>query len=138
MRTWLYATPNEGVARRTIGHLSFMTTSALLGGRASGPADVVIVSSPPFFAIGAAWLLARLKRARLVVEVRDLWPAIFPELGVLTNHRIIRSWNAWNSPPTLRPHRDRGQRRVPRQPDRARRARREGAHHPERRQPRRV
>ena len=90
LRTWLYATPNEGMARKTIGHLSFMVTSVLLGGRATGPADVVVVSSPTFFAIGAAWLLARLKRARLVVEVRDLWPAIFTELGVLTNRRVIR------------------------------------------------
>jgi glycosyltransferase involved in cell wall biosynthesis len=90
LRTWLYATPNEGMARKTIGHLSFMVTSVLLGGRASGPADVVVVSSPTFFAIGAGWLLARLKRARLVVEVRDLWPAIFTELGVLTNRRVIR------------------------------------------------
>ena len=90
VRTWLYATPNEGVARKTIGHLSFMLTSVLLGGRASGPADVVVVSSPTFFSIGAGWLLARLKRARLVVEVRDLWPAIFTELGVLTSRPLIR------------------------------------------------
>ena len=90
LRTWLYATPNEGVARKTIGHLSFMVSSVLLGGRASGPADAVVVSSPTFFSIGAGWLLARLKRARLVVEIRDLWPAIFSELGVLTNRRVIR------------------------------------------------
>ena len=89
LRTWLYATPNEGVARKTIGHLSFMVTSVLLGWRASGPADAVVVSSPTFFSIGAGWLLARLKRARLVVEIRDLWPAIFTELGVLTNRRVI-------------------------------------------------
>ena len=66
-----------------------MVSSVLLGGRASGPADVVVVSSPTFFSIGSAWLLARLKRARLVVEIRDLWPAIFTELGVLTNRRVI-------------------------------------------------
>ena len=90
LRTWLYATPNEGIARKTIGHLSFMLSSVLLGVRSSGPADVIVVSSPTFFSIGAAWLLARLKRARLVVEVRDLWPAIFTELGVLTNRRLIR------------------------------------------------
>src|SRR5258707_8589810 len=51
---------------------------------------MVVVSSPTFFSIASAWLLARLKRARLVVEVRDLWPAIFVELGVLTNRRVIR------------------------------------------------
>jgi glycosyltransferase involved in cell wall biosynthesis len=90
LRTWLYATPNEGMARKTIGHLSFMISSVLLGGRVSGPADVVVVSSPTFFAVGAGWLLARLKRARLVVEVRDLWPAIFTELGVLTSRPVIR------------------------------------------------
>lgn len=89
VRTWLFATPNEGVAKKTLGHLSFMVTSVLLGARASGPADVVVVSSPTFFSIFSAWVLARLKRARLVVEVRDLWPAIFVELGVLTNRRII-------------------------------------------------
>ena len=90
VRTWLYATPNEGVARKTLGHLSFMASSVLLGGRSSGPADVVVVSSPTFFSILSGWLLARLKRARLVVEIRDLWPAIFVELGVLTSRPVIR------------------------------------------------
>ena len=89
VRTWLYATPNEGIAKKTLGHVSFMASSVLLGARASGPADVVVVSSPTFFSIFAAWALARLKRASLVVEVRDLWPAIFVELGVLTDRRII-------------------------------------------------
>jgi glycosyltransferase involved in cell wall biosynthesis len=89
VRTWLYATPNEGMARKTLGHLSFMVSSVLLGWRASGPADVVVVSSPTFFSILSGWLLARLKRARFVVEIRDLWPAIFVELGVLTNRRVI-------------------------------------------------
>jgi glycosyltransferase involved in cell wall biosynthesis len=89
VRTWLYATANEGVARKTLSHLSFMVSSVLLGGLACGRADTVVVSSPTFFSIGSAWLLARRSRARLVVEVRDLWPAIFVELGVLTNRRLI-------------------------------------------------
>lgn len=90
VRTWLYATPNKATARKTLGHLSFMVSSVLFGWRRSGPADVVVVSSPTFFSIFAAWLLARMKGARLVVEVRDLWPAIFVELGVLTNRPLIR------------------------------------------------
>ncbi len=49
----------------------------------------MVVSSPTFFPLGSAWLLARLRRARLVVEVRDLWPAIFVQLGVLRNRRVI-------------------------------------------------
>jgi len=89
VRTWLYATANEGIVKKTLGHLSFMVTSVVLGLRPSGRADVVVVSSPTFFSIFSAWALAKLKRARLVVEVRDLWPAIFVELGVLTNRRAI-------------------------------------------------
>jgi glycosyltransferase involved in cell wall biosynthesis len=90
VRTWLYATPNEGILRKTLGHLSFMLTGPLLGGRRVRPADVVMVSSPTFFSIFSAWWLARRRRARLVIDVRDLWPAIFVELGVLTNRLIIR------------------------------------------------
>jgi glycosyltransferase involved in cell wall biosynthesis len=91
LRSWLYATPNEGFVKKTIGHLSFMVSSVLLNTRRAGPADVVIVSSPTFFSIFSAWLLARMKRAKFVVEVRDLWPAIFVELGVLTNRFVIRA-----------------------------------------------
>lgn len=84
VRTWLYATPKKGLGRKTLGHLSFMISSLVLGAQATGPADVVVVSSPTFFSIGSAWLLARLKGAKFVVEVRDLWPAVFVDLGILT------------------------------------------------------
>ncbi|EIV93308.1 glycosyltransferase family 4 protein [Frankia sp. QA3] len=89
VRARLYATPNEGVVRKTLSHLSFMVSSVLLGGWRTGPFDVVVVSSPTFFPLGSAWLLARLRRARLIVEVRDLWPAIFEQLGVITNPRVL-------------------------------------------------
>jgi len=89
VRTWLFATPNDAIVRKTLGHLSFMVTSVVLGMKPSGPADVVVVSSPTFFSIFGAWVLAKAKRAALVVEVRDLWPAIFIELGVLSDRRLI-------------------------------------------------
>jgi glycosyltransferase involved in cell wall biosynthesis len=90
LRTWLYATPNEGIVKKTLGHVSFMVTAVLLGARRAGPADVVVVSSPTFFSIFSARVLARLRRARLVVEIRDLWPAAMVELGVLTNRTLVR------------------------------------------------
>lgn len=89
LRNWVYATPNEGFVKKTLGHLTFMVTAVLLGAPRAGPADIVVVSSPTFFSIASAWVIARLRRARLVVEVRDLWPAIFVELGVLKNRRLI-------------------------------------------------
>ncbi len=91
VRTWLYATPNERIFKKTLAHLSFMISSLALGARRAGGFDVVVVSSPAFFSILSAWALARLRRRRLVVEIRDLWPAIFVELGVLTNPWVIRA-----------------------------------------------
>jgi glycosyltransferase involved in cell wall biosynthesis len=90
VRTWVYATPNEGLVKKTLGHVSFMVTSVVLGLSRTGPTDAVVVSSPTFFSILSAWALARIRRARFVVEVRDLWPAIFVELGVLKNPVMIR------------------------------------------------
>lgn len=94
VRTWLYATPNTGMVKKTLGHLSFTVTGLVLGLRPTGAADVVVVSSPTFFSVFSAWALARAKRARLIVEVRDLWPAIFVELGVLRNPLVIRALEA--------------------------------------------
>lgn len=90
IRTWLYATPNERVLRKTIGHLSFMFSSLLFGARKVGKPDVVVASSPTFFSIFSGWLIARLKRARFVLEVRDLWPEAIVALGVLRNRFLIR------------------------------------------------
>ncbi|MCU4187256.1 glycosyltransferase family 4 protein [Acidiferrimicrobium sp. IK] len=89
VRSWLYATPNEGFVKKSLGHLSFMVSSVALGAARVGPVDVVLVSSPTFFSIFGAWVISRLRKTPLVLDIRDLWPAIFVELGVLTDHRII-------------------------------------------------
>ncbi|MEN8151475.1 MAG: glycosyltransferase family 4 protein [Planctomycetota bacterium] len=89
LRSWLFATPNRGVLKKTLGHLSFMATAALVGGARARRPDVVVVSSPTFFSVFAAAFLARRWGCPWVFEVRDLWPAIFTELGVLTNRTAI-------------------------------------------------
>jgi len=48
-RHWLYATPNEGVLKKTLAHLSFMVTVVLLSLFRGKCPDVLIVSSPNFF-----------------------------------------------------------------------------------------
>ena len=89
-RNWLYATPNEGFIRRTLSHLSFMLSSMILTTPRLRGYDVIVVSSPAFFAVIAAWFMSRVRRIPYVFEVRDLWPGIFIELGVLKNRTIIR------------------------------------------------
>jgi colanic acid biosynthesis glycosyl transferase WcaI len=54
-------------------YLSFIP-AAFRGGLRAGKVDLIFVTSPPLFsAIPAIWL-AKLRRARLVLDIRDLWP----------------------------------------------------------------
>lgn len=88
-RNWLYATPNEGIVKKTMSHVSFMLSSAVLSTPRLSNVDVIIVSSPTFFSVLSAWFMSRVRRVPFVFEVRDLWPGIFIELGVLKNKALI-------------------------------------------------
>jgi glycosyltransferase involved in cell wall biosynthesis len=94
LRSWLYATPNRGFALKTLGHLSFMLTAVVMGLPRLGPIDVVIASSPTFFTAISAWIISRLRGVPMVFEVRDLWPAVFVDLGVLKDPTLIKTLEA--------------------------------------------
>ena len=93
VRSAVYAAPNRGFARRLGGHLSF-ASSALATAPAAGPADVVVVETPPLFLAGAAIAYAKAKRAALVLNVADLWPDSAIELGALDSPAAIRAARA--------------------------------------------
>jgi glycosyltransferase involved in cell wall biosynthesis len=88
VRSAVYPAANRGFARRLAGHLSF-AASALATAWRTGPADVVLVESPPLFLAGAAIAYARAKQAALVVNVADLWPDSAIELGALSSPAAI-------------------------------------------------
>ena len=54
-------------------YLSFLP-AAFLSGMRAGRVDVVFVTSPPLFPVLPAAAIARLRGARLVLDLRDLWP----------------------------------------------------------------
>jgi len=89
VRCRTYATPNRGVARRTLGHLVFMAQAVLQATPHLRGSDVLVASSPTLFSVVAAWLIALRLRVPFVFEVRDLWPAIFVDLGVIRNRLAI-------------------------------------------------
>jgi len=53
--------------------------------------DVVVGTVPGIPSMFAAWLLARLLRARLVIEMRDAWPDLIEPSGVLDARRSAAS-----------------------------------------------
>lgn len=65
------------------------TLSAATAALRAGPADVVIATSPPLVAPLPGWLAARLRRAALIFEVRDLWPESAVTTGVLSERGVL-------------------------------------------------
>ena len=81
------------VRSRAANHASFAVNAVPAVLRVPRP-DVVIASSPPLtVGVLGAWI-AGVRRARLVLEVRDLWPESALATGLLTEPRAIRLMGA--------------------------------------------
>ncbi|MEE2836356.1 MAG: glycosyltransferase family 4 protein [Myxococcota bacterium] len=72
LRTWVYAATGRSW-KRLANYFSFVASSALASAKVP-PIDLVFFESPPLFLGLSAALLARKNRARLVMNVSDLWP----------------------------------------------------------------
>ena len=74
LRTAYFTAPrNVSKPSQLLSYLSFLPAVLHSGWRA-GRVDVVFVTSPPIFPALPAILLAKLRRAKLLVDLRDLWP----------------------------------------------------------------
>ena len=83
-----YITANEGFLKRTFNYVFYMLVSILAAPFLS-KADVVISTSPQFFNGLAGYFVSRIKRAKWVLEIRDLWPESILAVGAIKNVRII-------------------------------------------------
>ncbi len=88
LRAYTYNALHKSFFHRLLSFFSFMFSGFIIGLGVKG-VDVVWGTSPPIFQGVTAWALARLKRARFLFEVRDLWPAFAVAVGVLTNPVLI-------------------------------------------------
>jgi glycosyltransferase involved in cell wall biosynthesis len=88
LRCYTYAPLHRSFLHRVLAYVSFMLSSFIVGAGVK-QVDIVWGTSPPIFQLITAWLLARVKRASFLLEVRDLWPAFAVAIGVLRNRIII-------------------------------------------------
>ncbi len=52
--------------------------------------DYLYVSTPPIFIVFSAWLLRRPMKAKIILEVRDLWPDSLTGVKSFDQKWIIR------------------------------------------------
>ena len=93
LRSAVYPAPNRGFGKRLVNHASFAISSMMTSWRA-GHADIVIAETPPLFTAVAAVWVKRMRRAKLVLNVADLWPESAVQLGALKNRFAIRGAEA--------------------------------------------
>jgi glycosyltransferase involved in cell wall biosynthesis len=89
LRAYTYNALHKSFVQRVFAFISFMASSFIIGLGVRN-VDVVWGTSPPIFQGVTAWLLARLKGARFLFEVRDLWPDFAIAVGVLKNPVLMR------------------------------------------------
>lgn len=56
--------------------------------RKTGKIDIVITTTPPALVSMAGWVIAKAKHAKLVYDVRDIWPDIALEMNEFTERSI--------------------------------------------------
>jgi glycosyltransferase involved in cell wall biosynthesis len=73
---------------RVLNWMTFAVTAFVVGLVGPKP-DVVYASSPHLLAGLSGWALARLRRARFVLEIRDLWPRLLADMGQLSERSLL-------------------------------------------------
>ena len=88
IKIFTYITANEGFIKRTFNYVFYMLMAILMAPFLP-KADVVISTSPQFFNGLAGYFVSRIKRARWLLEIRDLWPESIIAVGAIGNKHAI-------------------------------------------------
>jgi len=82
-RSYVLPASNAQPKRRMLGFLTFLTSSVINSFRLKGKFDLIIASSPPVASSLSGYIISRLRRAKLVLEIRDLQPESGEQFGNL-------------------------------------------------------
>ena len=89
IRVKTFIAPNHGAVLRTLDFLSFMAVAVAVGFVQRRP-DVVVATSPQFFAALAGWLLSLRHWRPFVFELGDIWPASIVAVGAMRPSPALR------------------------------------------------
>lgn len=89
VRVKTFIAANRGIISRVLDFLSFMVMGYLAARKETTP-DVVVSTSPQFFAAVAAWWFAKRRGLKYVFELGDLWPASIAAVGAMKPNLGLR------------------------------------------------
>ncbi|MES2762078.1 MAG: glycosyltransferase family 4 protein [Bacteroidota bacterium] len=89
-RASIYLPKSKSIVQRLLNYFSFVYSSTRVGKNKVGDVDVIMCESPPLFLGYSALYLNRIKKAKLIFNVSDLWPESAEKLGVVTNKQMLK------------------------------------------------
>ena len=88
IRTYIYPTNKTDFVRRLLNYFTFVLSSAAIGAVLLRNVDYLLVESPPLFLGITGIFLSRIKNARLIFNVSDLWPDSILRLGKIKQNSL--------------------------------------------------
>jgi glycosyltransferase involved in cell wall biosynthesis len=90
LRSWIYPSKSQKVIPRLLNYFSFVFSSLFVGCLHLKKQDVVLFESPPLFIVPVGILLGRLSRARVIMNVSDIWPDIIVRMGYPISRMFLK------------------------------------------------
>lgn len=90
-RSYIFVQKSNKVVARLLNYFSFVFSSIFVGLIKIKKQDIIICESPPLFLGLTALALKKIKRAKLVFNVSDLWPETAEKLGIIRNKILLKS-----------------------------------------------
>ncbi len=95
VRSWIFASRTKSTIPQLISYFSFVFSSLFAGLFLCGRTDLVICESPPLFLGFTALKLKYLKRAKMIMNISDLWPESAVQLGIIGPGMALRILEAF-------------------------------------------
>jgi hypothetical protein len=89
IRVKTYMSANSGTLKRILDFISFMITG-FFASIFQQKHDVVVATSPQFFAAVCGWMVGIVRRTPFVFELGDLWPASITAVGAMKDNFFLR------------------------------------------------
>lgn len=89
LRVWVKASPVKNFRTRIWFYFSFMIMAILGSFKLRGKWDAVLATSPPLPVAVSGWVISVFKRAKFIMDIRDIWPEAAVALGELSNPKMI-------------------------------------------------
>ncbi len=89
-RSWIFVRKTKKIFPRLLNYFSFVLSSLWVGIFKTQKYDIIICESPPLFLGITAILLKKIKNAKLVFNVSDLWPESAVKLNLVRNESLIK------------------------------------------------